>query len=363
MSAKHNYALILAGGSGTRLWPMSRKELPKQFQYLLGDETPFQLMVRMTTQVIPQENVFVMASADFRPLIQEQIPKLPAQNILKEPARRDNGPAIILGIMQICAQDPEAKILTLWSDHLVLDEAAFAKIIKAGFATINNQPDRLVIVGAQPTKPDPTLGHIQFGQKSGESEGVPFYEVQRFVEKPEPELAKTFFESQEYLWNAGYSFIGGQEFIHLLSTHYPEVAELIEKLQAAVQKNNWDKVTEVYDQLPKQAIEPYFTLRVPNIVVIPADMGWSDIGSWATLHAMLVSKSGQHLVTQGEVRSINSENSLVFAKDRLISLVGVKDLIVVDTGDAVLIMHHNAPSSDLKKLVQETLADTNPDLL
>ncbi len=355
MSPDNRYVLISAGGAGTRLWPMSRQALPKQFQHLLGAETPFQHMVRLIQQVVPLERIFVMAVAEFRDLILEQVPGLNPENVLLEPSRRDNGPAVAYGMAQIHARNTEAVVASLWSDHLVLDEKAFAEALEAAFQATTDHGDAFIAVGIKPTKADPTLGYIELGEEVGTRQDLPLYQVRQFTEKPDQATAESFVESGRYLWNSGYFVMTSAAFLqHLISIH-PELEQPIARLQSSD--------TAAYEELPKLSLDYLFTQQLEHIFVIPADIGWSDLGTWTTLYKMLVTKSGEHLVTQGPVHSINTENSLVFAKDRPITLVGVKDLIVVDTGDTLLVMHHDAPPGDLKNLLQDTLSETNPELL
>lgn len=360
---KERCALIIAGGMGARLWPMSRRALPKQFQHLLGNETPFQHMVRLVTQVVPLEHVYVMAVPDFADIILEQVPELDRSHILFEPAQRDTAPAVTLGMLQIAAVNPHATVATLWSDHLVLDEQRFAQVLTAAFEAAEAQPEYLVSVGSKPTKADPSLGYIHMGKEDGHYNGVDVHYVQQFIEKPDQKTAETFFASWEYLWNVGYNVMTVESFVRELLAAQPDHAKTITALRDAIAAGNQEDIARLYAELPKTSIDYFLVQKLTKILVVPADMGWSDIGTWTTLYHMMVTKSGEHLVTQGEVRSINTENSLVFAKDRPVTLVGVKDLIVVDTGDTVLVMHHEAAPGDLKSLVQDILTETNPELL
>jgi mannose-1-phosphate guanylyltransferase len=321
-------------------------------------------MVRFVQQTIPLERIFVMAVANFGSVILEQVPNLPPENILIEPAQRDTGPALIFGLAQVHAHDPEACVASFWADHLILDITAFSETLAAAFTAVEAQPSRLVIMGATPTKPDTTLGYIHKGEAEGD-----LYRVKSFVEKPDSSTAAAYLQSGDYLWNVGYSIVQTGVFMEEVVRLNPEHAQVITNLYTTLAahyeypEEKLKALAHLYEQLPKTSIEYLYTQKVKDIFVIPTDMGWSDIGTWTTLHKMMIGDSTKRLVTQGEVHSINTENSLVFAKDRPITLVGVKDLIVVDTGDTILVMHHDAPANDLKKLVQDTLTNTNPELL
>ncbi|MEZ0286464.1 MAG: mannose-1-phosphate guanylyltransferase, partial [Candidatus Paceibacterota bacterium] len=317
----------------------------------------------LVTQVIPIERLYIMAVPEYTDIILEQVPALLPENILFEPAQRDNGPAVTLGMLQVAARDPEALVASLWSDHLILDEEAFATILIAAFEAAEANPDALVNVGTKPTKPDPSLGYIQMGEKAGTYNNVELHQVKRFVEKPDEQTAVEYFTSGEYLWNAGYNVMSALAYITQLKEVQPEHVATIDNLEKAVGSGRKEDISSAYAVMPKLSIDYLFVQKISKILVVPADMGWSDIGTWSTLHRMMVTKSGAHMYTQGEVHSIKTENCLVFAKDRPITLVGVKDLIVVDTGDTLLVMHHDASASDLKSLVQDTLTTTNPELL
>lgn len=359
----HTYALVMAGGAGSRLWPMSRNSLPKQFQYILGEETPFQHMVKLLRQVIPLEQIMVMAVPEFTHLILEQVPGFPEANILFEPARRDTGPAIVLGMLQIQARDPEALVATVWSDHLVLDEAMFASVLRAGFATAEANPQQYVTVGANPTKADTSLGYIQMGNTQAEFEGIEVRKVKRFVEKPDQATATQFFQSTSYLWNVGYNVTFASSFLEAFAKTNPDLNEATESLTKAIASGDHDAIATSYEAFPKKSIDYLLVEKLTDIAVVPADMGWSDIGTWTTLHQMMVNKSGNDMVTQGPVTSTNSSQSLVFAKDKPVIVVGMANVIVVDTGDAILVMDSGAPASQLKAIVQENLSQTNPELL
>jgi mannose-1-phosphate guanylyltransferase len=342
---------------------MSRRSLPKQFQRLLNEETPFQHMVRLTTQVVPIGQVRIMAVPDFKDIILEQIPELTPEQILFEPSLRDNGPAVSLGFLHCVKEDPEAVVASLWSDHLVLNEAAFKEVLTAAFEAAEANPDALVDVGIKPTKPDPSLGYIHMDGSAGTFNGIEAHKVIQFIEKPDQEHANQYFRSWDYLWNAGYNVMRAASYVQQLKEVQPEHRATIEALEKAVAEGNTTSLSEAYEQMPKLAIDYLFVQKISKIIVIPGDIGWSDIGTWATLHQMLVTKSDKNMVVQGDVQSVSSENCLVYSKDRPIALVGAKDLIVVDTGDTILVMHQSAPAADLKRLVQETLSETNPELL
>jgi mannose-1-phosphate guanylyltransferase len=357
----HSYAIIMAGGAGTRLWPISRQKRPKQFQAFTHELTMLQHMVRLTTQVIPIERLFVMATPEFAAIIRGQIPQLPAENLLYEPSRRDNGPAITLGMIQVLKRDSKAVVALLWSDHDIRQETVFADTIKAAFKAAKEYPRALVTVGAKPTHPDPTLGYIQTGTEIATYDGVPIFKVKRFVEKPSPEDAARFVSSWEYLWNVGYKIVSAAFYLQKFNEVQPELAPTVNSLVAACAAKDEEKMADLYATFPKLSIEFLFTPFLTELLVVPADIGWSDIGNWKTLHDVLKDRHADQLVTRGEVLSLDSKDSLVFAGERPIAVIGIKDLIVVDDGDVILVMNKGC-ATDIKKFIQQ-LETSNPDLL
>ena len=357
----HQYALVMAGGAGTRLWPLSRKSRPKQFQAFTNEQTLLQHMVTLAQTVVPLERILIMATEEFSETIRQQIIGLPAENILFEPARRDNGPAFILGALQLQVRDPEAVMAVLWSDHLIQNPEGFTTMLNGAFAAAEARPKALVTVGANPTSPDPTLGYIQMGREAGEYNGTSVFTVRRFIEKPDSKTAERFVASWDYLWNVGYKILGVDGFLKSLVAVRPDLEQSITTLKSAVVSTNRQTVGEAYESFAKESIEYLYTQHLSELLVVPADLGWSDLGNWNVLHEVLSSESEDQMAVRGEVVSINTHNCLAFAKDRPIALIGVRNLIVVDDGDCILVMHKEATAEI--KAVGPALEPTHPELL
>jgi mannose-1-phosphate guanylyltransferase len=346
----HQCILILAGGAGTRLWPLSRNHRPKQFQAFTSDQTLLQHMVELAAQIVPMERIFIMATPEFRDIIFEQVPKLRSENLLYEPARRDTGPAMVLGMTQIAHRYPDASVGILWSDHLIQEPQNFAKALSACFQACEQFPDALLTVGANPTSPDTGLGYIQMGKEVTQFDDVPVFKVRAFIEKPDKAKAIQFVNSWDYLWNVGYKVMGAAQFVAAFKKLQPELNGLVETLE--ISAHDPKTIDETYAKFPKQSIEYLFTQQYGNIMVVPADIGWSDIGNWNTLHDVLKEQDQEHLVTRGDVVSVDSRNSLIMAKDRPIAIVGIEDLVVVDDGDVILVMAKDR-AQDVKKITEE----------
>ena len=349
----------MAGGAGTRLWPLSRKSRPKQFQAFTDEQTLLQHMVELAATVVPLERILIMATEEFSETIRQQVTGLPAENLLFEPARRDNGPAFLLGALQLESRDPEAIMAVLWSDHLIQNPEGFTSMLLGAFAASEAQPDALVTVGANPTSPDPTLGYIQMGRETGEYEGTSVFTVRRFIEKPDAKTAERFVASWDYLWNVGYKILGVAGFLNSLRTVRPDLDAPTDTLRNSVKAGDRAKIASAYEAFTKESIEYMYTQHLTELLVVPADLGWSDLGNWNILHEVLSDDGG--MAIQGEVISVSSSNCLAFAKDRPIALVGVRNLIVVDDGDCILVMHKEATGEI--KAVGPALEPIHPELL
>jgi mannose-1-phosphate guanylyltransferase len=348
----HQYALIMAGGAGTRLWPLSRRENPKQFQAFVDKQTLLQHMVELAETVVPKSHIFVMAIPKFRKQILEQLPGWDEKNLLFEPAQRDTGPAITLGMLQVHAVDEEASVAVLWSDHYIQNPEGFTQMLESGFATVTHQPESVVVVGVNPTEPNTGFGYIQMGKESGIYGELPVFTVRRFTEKPDLETAKRYVRSWDYLWNVGYEIMTSKYFFKRFRQVQPDLAEAIDELAQMVAEGRHEAAGVIYEKFPKQSIEVLFTQQLDNLTVIPADLGWSDLGAWNTLHDVLKTDHPEEMVTRGDVTMIKSSGSLAFAKDRPIALVGVHNLVVVDDGDVILVMHKDH-AQDIKALTQQ----------
>lgn len=359
--SEHHYGLLIAGGAGTRLWPLSRKDRPKQFQKFVKEETLLQHMTEMVRQVLPLERIFIMATPEFAEIIFQQIPTFPKNNLLFEPSRKDTGPAIILAMMQIAERDPEAIVAALWADHNIEDSKTFAGLLTTAFYAAEEHPDAMVTMGAKPLSPDTGLGYIQMGDEIDSHNGNPIFAVKRFVEKPDLATATEFVNSREYLWNMGYNFMHAKYMIEISRKLNPELAEVFDILQKACASGEHSEITSAYEKMPKISIDYLVVEHLTNLLVVPADVGWSDIGNWKSLQEILRDRYPDAMVTKGSVINLESENCLVFSKDRVITTVGLKDLIIVDDGDALLVMHKD--SAQAIKLLTQKLESTNPELL
>lgn len=330
------YAVIMAGGSGTRLWPLSRRRLPKQFHSLISDQSLLQETHARLTQTVPVDRIYVATLDQYKDRIRRELPEIPARRIFLEPNMRNTAPAIAMITRHFATKDPSAIIGTFASDHAVTKPKEFARVVKVAYATIQAHPDHLMVIGVKPTFPDTGKGYIQLGKLFETRHGQDVFRAKRFVEKPSHRTAQRYIGSRQYLWNASYFIFRAGQMDQWFRQFHPEII------------NNLDH----YGALPSIPIDSAIAERVKKLLVMSSDMGWSDVGSWDIVHDVLIVQQGKPVVSRGVHISYHDENCLVFGSDRLIATIGLKNMIVIDTPDALLIVRKEM-AQDVRHLVEE----------
>ncbi len=331
------YALIMAGGVGTRLWPLSRRHRPKQSLKLVGGRTMFEHAVDRIAPLFQPEEIFVVTGAEHVEALASQAPELPTENFIVEPEGRGTAPAIGLGAVHLHRRDPEAVMVVLTADHFIADVECFrrALVVAAQMA----EEGHLVTLGIKPSSPSTGYGYIKQGGLCGEIEGFSVFEAQRFTEKPSPETAFHMVESGEYSWNSG-MFIWRvdrilEEFQRQMAEFYVQLAEV----EAALGTPGYEAaLRRVWPGVEKQTIDYGVMEGAADVVVIPVDIGWSDVGSWASLADLLPADERGNIVV-GSHLGLDTEDALIFSTEerRLIATIGLQGVVIVDTEDALLI--------------------------
>lgn len=347
---ENTYALILAGGSGTRFWPLSRNDKPKQLLDLFGDGTLLTQTINRLAGLVPVENILILTNSLQVDAVREIASMLPAENIFAEPAKRDTAPAVALGIGLVAARNPDAVMMVLPSDQLIKDHHAYQAVMKDALSCAEHS-DGLVTIGIRPTWPCPSYGYIERGDRatiSGAQFQHPPVEVKRFREKPNQELAEEFLNAGGFSWNAGMFVWSLTTVIEQLTTHSPELAEFISEL-----RNSKDILATIEAQFPKLtalSIDYALMENADRVLNIEATFDWDDVGSWVSI-AKYLPDEGNNNRTNQSISQIDSENNIVFnATDQThIALLGVDDLIVVKTKDALLIANRHQADA-IKKL-------------
>ena len=350
------YALILAGGSGTRFWPLSRNAKPKQLLNLLGDETLLDQTLTRLEGLVPPENILILTNALQEESVRALASSLPPGNILAEPARRDTGPAVALGIGLVAARDPEATMMVLPADQLIRDTASYHSVMKDALAAASAGAG-LVTVGVKPSWPCPSYGYVERGEPAALGElnlAHQPHEVVCFREKPAPEQAEKFLASGNFAWNAGMFIWSIPTVLSELHTHTPELANFVEEIRdtgevAATVAARFPKLTPI-------SIDYALMEKASRVLNIEATFDWDDVGSWTSVANYLEPVAGSNR-SNTAVTIVESENNIIFSEEgRRIALLGVEDLIVVQTGDAILVANRHK-ADDIKKIVQDLPED------
>ena len=349
-SPENTYALILAGGSGTRFWPLSRNNKPKQLLDLFGTGTLLEQTIKRLEGLVPLENIIILTNSQQVEAVRKVAPMLPAENVFAEPAKRDTAPAVALGIGLVAARNPDAVMMVLPADQLIQDTAAYQAVMNDALE-IAEKSDGLVTIGIRPTWPCPSYGYIERGERArvpGTDCEHPPFEVKRFREKPSPELAEQFLNAGGFSWNAGMFVWSLSTVIAQLATHAPELADFVSELRRS--KDIAATVAAQFPKLTPISIDYALMENAERVLNIEATFDWDDVGSWVSIAKYLTDGGNDNRINQA-VSQIDSQNNIVFNANPAIhiALLGVDDLIVVQTGDSLLIANRHQADA-IKKL-------------
>jgi len=342
---KNSYAVIMAGGSGTRLWPLSRKEMPKQMQSFVGDKTLINETVERLLGIMDRKRIYISTTANYGSKIKKLLPEIPEENIIIEPASRGTTAAFALIIMTIMMRDPEAAVFTIASDHSVADVGQLHKSIFKAFSHVAANPKDIALIGIKPTGPDTSLGYIKTKGILDKENNI--HLVEKFVEKPGLELAKSYVNSGDYYWNAAYYCFKADTLLNAYKDADPEINETVGRYLSSGDISHFMKAP-----LKNHEIE-IIDVSKHRLVMVPGDFSWKDIGSWHGLHEVLSGMCGEDLVSNSDSHvDINSKNCLVLSNGKkLVATVNLDNIVIVDTDDALLVMNKNN-SQDVKELIE-----------
>ena len=354
MSLSNLYAVILAGGSGTRFWPVSRERFPKQLLRIIGEETLIQQTVRRVLKTVPARNVYVVTNAFQAETIKLQLSHWKnelADNFVLEPEGRNTGPAIGLAALRLLRRDPDATMLVLPADHVIKGDGKFKQAVSFGYRMA--QQGALVTFGIHPTGPETGYGYIQPDKRSrlGTIASLSGYKVRRFVEKPDLKKARRFLKIGGYLWNSGMFMWRADGFVEEFSLHQPTLLKGLRAIDRMIETGGQaPQLVKRYKRLKSVSIDYGLMERSTRSAVIPVEFSWLDVGSWNSLEKILPrDKRGN--VTTGNIVDIDSQGSVFFATRRLVGSIGLSDMVVVDTPDATLVCPKSR-SQDIKALVE-----------
>lgn len=347
--------VIFAGGVGTRMWPMSREKNPKQFQLLIGEKSIFQQTLERVKKGFDTKDIFISTGVEYKDLVLKQAPEIPIKNLILEPERRDSLGAVGYATTYVNKYYPDTTMAAIWgADHLVKDEETFIKAIKLA-CQIAKERRVICKVDARPSYPSTHNGWVEIGELFQEIDNLKVYKFVRFIEKPDKETAIKLFNQPQYLINVGYMAWRTDTMLNLYKEHQGGTFNHLNKISKAI---NTDKEQEIlkeeYSKIEKESVDYgiFEKLTPKDMLVIPAEMGWVDVGTWGLLYEGL-SKDENKNVIQGDVQIIDSQNNLIWStQGKTIALVGMKDVVVVDAEDAVLVCS-KMKTGDIKKLVEE----------
>ncbi|SRR6267378_1984880 len=362
------HAVILAGGRGTRFWPRSRTCTPKQLLNIVGKDTMLQQTVARLKPLISAERIWTVTNAEQAAAVRKQVPAAARKRVLIEPMGMNT--AVAIGLAAIHARHVgrgDALMAVLPADHYIEQPQKFREIVKAALG-VAREPGRMVVLGIPPTRPETGFGYVERMGEPLTSQGFPVFAVRRFTEKPELRLAQEYVASGSYHWNAGMFFWRVSTFLENLKAFLPKTHAALEKLGDFIGSRGYErKLRAIYPKLESISVdyavlEPATRIEEPpRVFLIPAEVGWSDIGSWAAVYELLAKKSGENVLA-GQGHTLDAEGNFLWSPSKFVAAIGVRDLVVVETPEALLICPRGR-AQDVGKIVKWLEGQRRKDLL
>lgn len=330
----NNYCVIMAGGIGSRFWPFSRNNRPKQFLDFFGTgKSLIQLTVNRFLPLVPVQNILIVTNVAYKDMILEQLPELSEKQILLEPTRRNTAPCIAYAIARIKAENENANIIVAPSDHLILNESAFVDTIRQGLDFVETN-DCLLTLGMKPTRPETGYGYIQIDEGT-----TSLRRVKTFTEKPNQELAEIFYKSGEFLWNSGIFLWNLKSIYHAFELHQPKILEIFEAGKDVMNTEvEHEFIEKHFPECPNISIDYGILEKADNVCVLAADFGWSDLGTWGSLYELSQKDADENAVKNGMSLCYDSKGNIIaLPNGKLAVIQGLNDYIVAEDNDVLLI--------------------------
>jgi mannose-1-phosphate guanylyltransferase len=345
------FVVLMAGGTGTRFWPRSRKSYPKQLLNIIGSRSMLQLTYDRIKNLTSPDKILIITNEDQKPKIEEQLPEIPTDNIIPEPFGRNTAPCIGLAATIIKkVQDQNEVMVVLPADHLIGNTASFIKTIKAGVEYIKSNKC-LLTLGITPTYPETGYGYIQAGEKFSDSRGMDIYKVKTFAEKPNIETAQRFLKSGDFFWNSGMFIWRVDHILNEIDEHIPELSEDLKQIEDSFNKKNYNKILkDVYSRTKPISIDYGIMENAKNVCVIKSDFQWNDLGSWEAVYNISPKDKNGNVTDSKQSVIINAQNNYFYSSKKLIAAVDVDNLVLVEMDDAILICKRDN-SQNVKMIV------------
>jgi mannose-1-phosphate guanylyltransferase len=344
------HAIILAGGRGTRFWPRSRTTTPKQLLNIAGKTTMLEQTVERLRPLIPADRIWTVTNTEQAVALKKQLPAASRKRALTEPVGRNTAAAIALAAIHIRrATKYDALLAVLPADHYIAQPVRYRQIVSQALA-LANEPGRMVVLGVPPTRPETGFGYIEREDEPIGGDATA-YRVRRFTEKPTPAVAREYVASGRYQWNAGMFFWRVSTFLDALKEFLPDTYNALEALSRQIGKRNYEfQLERIYVTLENISVDYAVLEKARNVVVVPAEVGWSDIGSWAAVYDLLAKRPGENILS-GEGQTLDAQGNLLWSPNKFIAAIGVRDFVVVETSDALLICPRDR-TQDVSKIVK-----------
>jgi len=329
-------ALIMAGGKGTRFWPLSTEEKPKQFLRLIGEDTMIQMSVNRLKKHIPLEQIFIVTSKRYVDLVREQIANFPLRNIIIEPVGRNTAPCIALSAFHINKIYEDATIAVLPSDHLINEVDSFVKVLGAAKKFTDRNTEAIVTIGIKPDRPETGYGYIKYSYERWDVNECEIRSVKEFVEKPDLHKAKEYLEEGHYLWNSGMFVLKATNILRLTKLHLANTFELLSEIAATGEEDYGKVLEEKYQEIASISIDFAIMEKAEDIYVIPADFGWDDVGSWGAVERFR-GKDSDNNVCIGKAESFEGNNNIIISYGKSIVISGLQDIFVIECEDRIFV--------------------------